>query len=147
MAMSLQEISDHLEIQNLFIDYCDAVDLADIDRFDDIFTPDATIDYSVFGFPRTSYEQTKAFLKEVLPQVPAKQHMIANCRIRLDGDRATARTLCFNPMAEPREGGGHRMVHYHLWYLDKLVRTPQGWRIYERSEEKSHIFTAEGEIS
>jgi hypothetical protein len=33
-----------------------------------------------------------------------------------------------------------------LWYVDKLVRTPAGWRITERVEEKSYakIFPGKG---
>ena len=41
MAMSHQEISDRMEINNLLIDYCSAVDAREIDAFDTIFTPDA----------------------------------------------------------------------------------------------------------
>lgn len=147
MTMSLQEISDRLEINDLLIDYCDAVDRGNIDAFDTIFTPDAVIDYSVFGFPRMSYEQTKNFLKETLPQVPHKQHMIANSRVWLDGDAARARTLCFNPMAIPEQNGSLTMTHYGLWYVDKLVRTDKGWRINERIEEKSYVFASQGTFS
>ena len=147
MTMSLQEISDRLEINDLLISYCTAVDSDDIDRFDEIFTPDAIIDYSVFGFDRAGLEATKQFLKESLPAVPGKQHMIANSEVHLDGDRATARTLCFNPMVVPRDGGGFQMMYFHLWYQDKLLRTDKGWRISERVEEKSHVFTADGVIS
>ncbi len=147
MTMSLQEISDRLEINDLLISYCTAVDSDDIDRFDEIFTPDAIIDYSVFGFDRAGLEATKQFLKESLPAVPGKQHMIANSEVHLDGDRATARTLCFNPMVVPRDGGGFQMMYFHLWYQDTLLRTGKGWRISERVEEKSHVFTADGVIS
>lgn len=146
MTMSLQEISDRLEINDLFINYCDAVDRMDIDRFDEIFTQDAVIDYSMAGFPVTTYEKTKAFLKEVLPMVPHKQHMIANSQVKVDGNSATARTMCFNPMVEPDGEGGHKMKYYHLWYVDKLIRTDEGWRICERVEEKSHFFLSEGKL-
>jgi len=27
-----------------------------------------------------------------------------------------------------------------LWYRDKLVRTPKGWRIQDRYEERSYFF-------
>jgi len=147
MTMTLQTLSDRIEINDLLISYCTAVDSGNIDRFDEIFTPDAIIDYSVFGFDRAGLQATKQFLKQSLPAVPNKQHMISNSEVFLDGDRATARTLCFNPMAVPLESGGYQMTYYHLWYVDRLVRTDKGWRISERVEEKSHIFTAEGVIS
>lgn len=145
-TMSLQEVADRMEINNLLIDYCDAVDRDEIDRFDDIFTPDALIDYSVFGGPRGGLDEIKAFLKEVLPQVPVKQHMIANSRVWLDGDTARSRTLCFNPMSVPVAGDQLEMTYYGLWYVDTLVRTEAGWRISERLEEKSYIFKAAGSL-
>ena len=49
MTMSLQEISDRLEIQDLMVRYSYAIDNRDWDALDDVFTPDAHIDYSVFG--------------------------------------------------------------------------------------------------
>lgn len=147
MPLSLQEISDRIEINDLLIDYCEAVDSDDIDAFDQIFTPDAEIDYSAFGFPRANLQDTKNFLKQTLPTVTNKQHMIANSRVTIDGDTARVKTLCFNPMALPQEGKEPKLTHFGLWYLDKLVRTDQGWRICERVEQKSYMFALEGELS
>lgn len=147
MALSLQEISDRLEINDLLVDYCEAVDTVNIDAFDNIFTTDATIDYSAFGFPQTSYQETKDFLKGALKQVPCKQHIIANSRLWIEGDTARGKTLCLNPMTVPNEESPLQMTHYGLWYLDKFVRTAEGWRICERIEEKSYTYTFAGELS
>lgn len=147
MTLSLQEISDRFEINDLLNAYCDAVDTVNIDAFDDIFTADANIDYSAFGFPVVSFEDTKAFLKDVLPKVPGKQHMIANSIVRINGDTATGKTLCFNPMTVPQEDGSFTMTHFGLWYIDKFVRTELGWRICDRSEEKSYAIALQGELS
>jgi hypothetical protein len=147
MPLSLKEISDRMEINDLLIDYCEAVDSDDIDAFDNIFTSDAEIDYSAFGFPRANLQDTKVFLKKTLATVAIKQHMIANSRVKIEGDTASAKTLCFNPMALPQENKPAKLTHFGLWYLDKLVRTDQGWRICERVEQKSYIFALEGELS
>ncbi|MFA7555718.1 MAG: nuclear transport factor 2 family protein [Spongiibacteraceae bacterium] len=147
MALSIEEISDRIEINDLLNAYCDAVDTIDIDAFNDIFTPDAKIDYSAFGFPVVSFEETKAFLKDALPKVPGRQHMIANSIVRITGNTATGKTLCFNPMTVPQEDGSLTMTHFGLWYIDKFIRTAQGWRICERSEEKSYAFALQGELS
>jgi len=56
----------------------------------------------------------------------------------LAGDTATARTVCFNPMEVPLPQGGSQVMFLGLWYLDKLVRTPAGWRISERVEESCY---------
>ena len=44
--LPLQEISDRIEIDDLFARYCHAIDERDWDALDDIFTPDARIDYA-----------------------------------------------------------------------------------------------------
>ena len=53
MTMSIEEISDRLEIQDLFVRYTYALDTQDWDAFDDIFTPDATIAFFTPGTART----------------------------------------------------------------------------------------------
>lgn len=140
MTMSLQEISDRMEINNLLIDYCNAIDSGDFDGLDAVFTPDALIDYSALGGPRGSYPEIKSYLARVLPQFPARQHLIANSRIWIEGDAARGRTMCHNPMEMPLGSGGTQVAFYGLWYLDRLVRTPAGWRIRERVEEKGYVF-------
>lgn len=140
MVMSLQEISDRMEINNLLIDYCTAVDQGNIDEFDQLFTADAYIDYTALGGAKGDLEETKDYLKQVLPLFPATQHLIANSRVFVDGDTATARTMCHNPMRWDSPEGETHMMFYGLWYVDKLVRTDEGWRIKERCEEFGYDF-------
>jgi hypothetical protein len=140
--LSQQEISDRLELTDLMVRYSHAVDSRSWDDFDDIFTPDATIDYSAFGGSTGSVAETKAYLASVMPGFPAFQHLVANPMLDIDGDTATGRTMCFNPMAVARpegETGEPRVFFCGLWYLDRFVRTADGWRIAERSEEKSWV--------
>jgi hypothetical protein len=42
--LSLEEISDRLEIQQLLVDYSTAIDNRRFDDLDNVFTPDAYID-------------------------------------------------------------------------------------------------------
>ncbi len=140
MTLTLQEISDRIEINNLLIDYCTAVDAKNFAEFDNIFTADAYIDYTCFGGPKGGLTDIKAFLTQSMKQFPNTQHMIANCRIWLDGDTAKARTICHNPMETPIGDGKFQIAYFGLWYVDKLIRTENGWRIKERVEEKSYIF-------
>lgn len=141
--LSLQEISDRLEIQDLVWRYSEIIDAKDFDKLrDEIFTPDAFIDYSVFGGSSGDLESTIAFLHEAMKIFPAHQHLNANIQIKLDGDRATGRVMCFNPQElEPREAeeDGH-IFFCGLWYVDEYVRTSAGWRIEKRVEEKSYLF-------
>ena len=49
MALSLQEISDRIEIEDLLQRYTAAIDAKDWDLLGSVFTPDATLDYTLFS--------------------------------------------------------------------------------------------------
>ncbi len=140
MPMSVQEISDRLEINNLLIDYCSAVDARDFNAFDHLFTVDAHIDYTALGGIKGNLQEIKAYLVKALALFSNSQHLIANSRVWLDADTATARTICHNPMQLNTDGKGELVMFYGLWYVDKLVRTNDGWRIKERIEERCYDF-------
>ena len=133
--MTLGEISDRLEIQQLMVIYSNAIDAGDYDRLDAVFTADAYIDYRAMGGIDGRYPQVKAWLGPALKYFPRYYHLVANTEIVLTGDAATSRTACFNPMEVSLPEGGHQVMFLGLWYLDKLTRTPEGWRISERVEE------------
>ena len=133
--LSLAEISDRLEIQQLMATYSNAIDRHDFERLDAVFTADAYIDYRAMGGIDGRYPQVKAWLGPALQHFPRYYHLIANTEVVLAGDTATARTVCFNPMEVPLPQGGSQVMFLGLWYLDRLVRTPAGWRISERVEE------------
>jgi 3-phenylpropionate/cinnamic acid dioxygenase small subunit len=135
--LSLQEISDRLEIQDLLARYSFAIDERDWDALDSVFTEDARIDYTESGGARGSLAEIKAWLPKALERFPAFQHMVATTKLTLDGDRAESRTILFNPMVLPDAENTPRTFFMGLWYRDRLVRTGQGWRIAERHEETS----------
>lgn len=132
--LSLEEISDRLEIQQLLMDYSTAIDQKRFDDLDAVFTPDAYIDYRVAGGIDGRFPEVKAWLKDVLPNFPAYFHMLGNVDIRISGDTATSRAICFNPMVM---GGDQGQIYFvGIWYVDEFVRTAQGWRMSKRVEEK-----------
>lgn len=135
--LSLEEISDRLEIQQLLIDYSTAIDqrrFDDLDRVFTLFTPDAYIDYRVMGGIDGRYPAVKAWLAQVLPNFPVYAHMLGNLDVRISGDTASSRTICFNPMVLP--GDDKQVMFCGLWYDDEFVRTPEGWRMTRRVEAK-----------
>ncbi len=67
-----------------------------------MFTPDAYIDYTVTGGTDGRFPEVKAWLEEVLPNFPAYYHLLGNVDVRIDGDSATSRDICFNPMVLQR---------------------------------------------
>jgi SnoaL-like domain len=144
--LSLAEISDRLEIQQLMATYSNAIDRHDFERLDAVFTADAYIDYRAMGGIDGRYPQVKAWLGPALQHFPRYYHLIANTEVVLAGDTATARTVCFNPMEVPLPQGGSQVMFLGLWYLDQLVRTPAGWRISERVEEACYRYNVPAHI-
>ncbi len=140
--MSLQELSDRFEIQDLLVAYADAIDRRDWDALDEVFTPDADIDYTAMGGIRGSLAEIKEFLAEGLGWFTSFQHLTATPRIVLDGDTATGRAICHNPMTLTDADGVSHTVFIGLWYIDDYVRTPAGWRISARREERSYVHNA-----
>lgn len=140
--LSLQEISDRLEIQQLMVDYASAIDQKNFDALDAVFTPDAYIDYRAMGGIDGRYPEVKKWLSEVLPNFQMYYHMIGNFSVKVSGDTATSRIICFNPMVTGNAESGTQVMFLGLWYADKFVRTPAGWRMCERLEEHCYASNA-----
>ena len=138
--MTLQQVSDRLEIQDLLVDYSHAIDTGNWDALDDVFTADAFIDYTAMGGTKGNLEETKSFLRDVLPRFASYQHLVATTKVAIDGDTAYGRTICHNPMVAGKAQANPHVFFCGLWYLDRFVRTPAGWRIQERVEERSYIY-------
>jgi 3-phenylpropionate/cinnamic acid dioxygenase small subunit len=141
--LSQQELSDRFEIQDLVFHYADLIDSKQIERLrDDIFTADVYIDYSVFGGSVGDLEETLTFLKASLTSelFPHSQHLNANVQVQLQGDTATGRVMCFNPMEMNIGEDKTHTFFLGLWYVDEYRRTDQGWRICRREEVKSWVF-------
>jgi len=133
------QIADRFEIEDLLTRYATGVDTKDWDLWESCFTPDAHIDYSAFGGTTGGVKEVRAWLAEIMTKFAATQHLVTNRDIRLDGDRATARSGFYNPMAIATGQGDQRILFFDGgYYCDELVRTPDGWRIKTRREEFSY---------
>jgi hypothetical protein len=132
-----QQLSDRLEIQDLITAYSYAVDFHRFDEFDAIFTPDATLDFTATGGRAGPLPEIKAWLGSVLTQFGGHQHLVATSLVALDGDTASAKSICHNPMwfTDPATPP----LFVGLWYLDDFVRTPDGWRISRRVQRKGYL--------
>ena len=138
--LTLEQIADRLELQQLVTDYANAIDARDFARLDRVFTPDAKIDYTAMGGIAGSYPQIRGWLPDALKHFPAYMHFIGNLSFEINGDSATGQIACFNPMVIPKPDGGSDTMFLGLWYHDRYTRTPQGWRISERRESKCYDF-------
>ena len=144
--LTMQEISDRFELQDLVFRYSQIIDSKDFDLLrEEVFTEDAFIDYSVFGGSKGNLEETITFLHKAMAIFPNTQHLNANIQIQIDAsnaDRATGRVMCFNPQDMELKDGGSHLFFCGLWYVDEYCRTDAGWRISRRVEEKSYVFNA-----
>ena len=133
--LSLAEISDRLEIQQLLVDYSTAIDQRRFDDLDKVFTPDAYIDYRALGGIDGRYPEVKKWLSEVLPNFPVYAHMLGNFSVR---DRRRHRVVA-GDLLQP-DGASpatkDQVLFCGLWYDDEFVRTPEGWRMTRRVETK-----------
>jgi hypothetical protein len=139
--LSLEEISDRLEIQQLLVAYSTAIDTRQFDDLARVFTPDAYIDYRAMGGIDGHFPEVKAWLEQVLPNFPAYSHMLGNFDVTITGDTAVSRTLCFNPMVLPNGSEAaadapSQVLFCGLWYEDEFTRTAEGWRMTRRVESK-----------
>lgn len=145
MRYTMTMVADRLEIEDLITDYAAAIDSGEIDKLDAIFTPDAFIDYSAMGGAKGSYPEVKVFLAKALKGFRNTQHLIGNFEIRLDGDKATGKIMCFNPMElETGDKPAIPVFFLGLWYHDEYIKTSEGWRIARRTEQKSWVYNVPG---
>jgi hypothetical protein len=135
MALSTKEISDRIEIEDLMVRYCYAIDDRDWDTYRKLFTPDAILDDTVTGGIRSGVEEHVAYLTRALSKIKISQHAISTILFEIDGDNAKARSHCSCPMVVDIGDGKTHVFFQGLWYRDKLVRTNGGWRFSERIEE------------
>ena len=126
MEDALQEILDRQEIIDLTIAYGWLLDHGPRERLDTVFTQDAVCDYRgliIDGLPAIIEKVTDA-----LGSLDASQHIVSNQQVAIDGDTATCRCyLHAQHTLRGTEGGDNFIVAGR--YDDKLVRTPDGWRI------------------
>lgn len=135
MSLSVEYISDRLEIEDVLTRYCYAVDDRDWNAYREIFTADAVIDDTVTGGLRSGVEEHIAYMKNALSKVLMSQHAISTVLVDLTGNEARVRAHCSCPMVLDQGNGQTHVFFQGLWYRDSLIRTPGGWKIRHLLEE------------
>lgn len=129
----LDDIADRLAITDLFTKYALAIDTSQYDLLDEVFAPDADIDYSAMGGAHLPFAEMKPWLEKTITNVHAKMHLLGNISVKVTGDTAIASAYLFNAMAFTADStmliGGK--------YNDTLVRTHHGWRVTSRQLDMS----------
>ena len=125
----LRRIEDLLEIQQLFVDYIEYLDTADLDGYAGLFAEDGEVLLAP-GARAKGHEEIKALIARIVPgQTGNAYHIVSSPIIHLDGDRATAQVM-WTVIAKDAEGKPTvTMLGRHL---DELVREHGHWRIQRR---------------
>ncbi len=130
-----QAISDRFEIADLLTRYTRAIDGGAWDDLDEVFTPDAHIDYSATGGIVGEFPEVKDWLARTLPMFARRQHLIGQTDVRLEKDTATVTAYFLNPLVLVQDGGPEQVWDFGGYYHHLLVRTERGWRSRELVEE------------
>ncbi len=127
-----QHISDYIEIDQLQQRYFRSMDTWDYDLLETVFAPDAVVRYDALQGADTTYPEMIPRFRDFNRHFSFMQHMGGQLLIELDGDRArSSHAMRAIHIQTPHEGEENRWVIYGQ-YRDRLVRTPDGWRIEER---------------
>jgi len=149
--MNLEEkvkyLLDRQEIQDVIALYSQGQDLHQGDdgniaeQWSKVFTEDAVLDYSTGGYhsDKATYREIIAWMRGdrgnngVMNVFSNWQHHMGIPNVSIDGDTATARTeMWCTHRAKPGEDGRTWYLDDAVMFHDKLVRTPDGWRISYR---------------
>lgn len=129
--MDINDLADRLAIQDVQIEYANALDANEWDRLDAVFLPEGVADYG--GIARCDgLAAIKEICSGALSPLTSSQHLLGNHWARIDGDKAQAG--CYFQAQHTRAGwpGGDNYIIAGT-YNDELVRTPAGWRIAHRT--------------
>ena len=137
--LSIQEISDRLEIQDLITYYCTVVDKKNWKGYREIFLEDASVDYSGSGGLSGSVDEVIDYLdaslgfQKELGFAPTTQHLVGNFELTLNKDSAKVRCMLYNPIMLG-QGEGANAAIFGVWYTFEVERK-KVWKIKSLSQE------------
>ena len=126
--MELQDLLDRAEIRDAITNYTFGIDLAEWDRLDLVFTPDAAINYVESGGIEATYAEVKPWLIENLAVAPSRVHMVGQIEyVDLPDGEIQANAYFHNPMTF--DFGEQKFpVEVTGIYRHTFTRTEAGWR-------------------
>ncbi|WP_245669592.1 nuclear transport factor 2 family protein [Nocardia speluncae] len=113
--------------------YTYALDDRDWALLDEVFAPDAVVRYGAAEAPAVrGRAATVAMIRSFLDRCGPSQHLLGNHIIEIDGD--TASSICKARVLHIGAGDNANLTYECVGvYRDRLSRSPQGWRIVERT--------------
>jgi ketosteroid isomerase-like protein len=128
-----QALLDERDIVAVCVRYATALDTKDWALLRTCFTPDAVTDYGEHG-GCNGYEEIETLVRAAIGRMARTQHLLGNFAVTVDGDEARAECYLQAQHVRPEVEGGPNFIIAGR-YLDKLVRTTEGWRIAHRTLE------------
>jgi hypothetical protein len=140
--MDDREIADRLQIAGVLARYAYAVDFGEWDLLDEVFTPDAVIDYRSAGGIAGPRDEVKGWLASVLPHWPGRLHLIGATRIDFEPGAGQARVSAsfadtLAPTTEMTSADTKGLLQGGGWYHHRMTRTADGWRSRELIEQQT----------
>ncbi|MGV3479775.1 MAG: nuclear transport factor 2 family protein [Sphingobium sp.] len=129
MRLTVEQLLDRQEIEDVLISYARGADRGDADLIAAAYHPDAIEDHGgVFVGPASDYV---AVMRKILPTAPLMTHICTNITIELDGDHALSE--CYFLTFSRREGGEDSYDSLTMARcVDRFERRDGAWRIAHR---------------
>jgi hypothetical protein len=121
--------ADRQEITHLLHLYARGIDRCDEAALLSVWADNATVDY---GSGASDAVEWSCGVLERLRPMAHTMHALSNMLIDIEGDSARAETYCQAYHQFTAEDGTLRRMIVGGRYIDRLVRTDQGWRIRAR---------------
>ncbi|MFB7495826.1 nuclear transport factor 2 family protein [Streptomyces sp. NPDC056161] len=142
----IRYVEDRLEIQDLIVRYGLGQDLHEggdnnvLEQWDAVFAPGATVDYSVTGDASLKGLDHRKLVEVMrgaggsMTQLEKWQHFQGFSTVEIAGDTAVARTQHLHTHKGSTDGKGWNLMQTGF-FVDRLERRPEGWRILHRTLE------------
>ena len=132
VATLVRRLADRAAIVDLGIAHAAAIDERDWNRLRSCYTADASADFEGIG-PLATYADIERACRTAIEPLSASQHLVTNADVAIDPDGNTAdvRSSFHAQHVQAGTPGGDQFVVAGT-YRDRVVRTPDGWRISRR---------------
>ena len=139
-----QNISDHVEINQLIQRYGRALDEKKSDLLKTVFAPDAELVYLLGEqMIKLPMSESDNLFKKFLTKCYWTSHLISNPVLEIRGDTAGSRSHVTATHIQIKQDGSQNIWIVSGAYEDELVRLSGGWRIKKRIANAPYV---EGEF-